>query len=246
MIDLNHKQKQALPIKLATLINDLIDGALEREREAQPKREYIGMSELGDECLRRVYYNTINAPRKKLKGSKVRIFETGHVFEAMVFVWLNNAGFSLIASGEYGDQFEVTTANGLIKGHLDGIIFSGPDIGVAYPIGWETKALGDKWWKQIVKNGLEIANPKYYGQMQLYMAYQKLDNFLFTTINKNTEELYPEIIPFDPLSAQAFSDRGVNLIHACREGMPPKRMCPSASFWEAKLCEFVDVCFKDQ
>lgn len=245
MIDLNHKQKQSSPIKLATLINGLIDEALERERETQPKREYIGMSELGDECLRRVYYNTMDAPRKKLKGSKVRIFETGHVFEAMAARWLRAAGFVLMSHEINGGQIRVSTADNIIKGHLDGVIISGPDIGVAYPIGWETKALGDKWWKQIVKNGLEIANPKYYGQMQLYMAYQKLDNFLFTAINKNTEELYPEIIPFYPLSAQTFSDRGVNLIHACREGVPPKRMCPSASFFEAKWCEFVNVCFKD-
>lgn len=247
MIDLNINSKKP-DKKLSDIINGLIDDALEKDNAAKPKREYIGMSELGDECLRRVYYNTMDAPQKKLKGSKLRIFETGHIFEEILAVrWLRAAGFYIETHNGSGEQLGVETVEGIIQGHLDGILRWGPEIpDLVYPAGWETKALNNKGWKNIVKNGLRLGEPKYYGQIQLYMGYFELTNFLFTAINKDTEELYPEIIKFELSEAQAFSDRGVKLIEACRAEEPPPRMCPSASFFQAKWCQFVDVCFKDE
>ena len=249
MIDLSHGSRYVpgkpggkAPIQIGELINSMIDGALERERAAQPERDYIGMSELGDECLRRVFYNAEKAPRKAFDGSKLRIFETGHVYEAMVARWLRAAGFWL----ETGEQLEAWAANGAIKGHIDGYAGNGPHYpGLLYPFIWENKALGSKWWKLIVKNGLQQAEPKYYGQVQTYMGYFETQNALFSAVNKDTEEVYWEIIKLDLAEAQRFSDRGVTVINALETGVPPERICPNATFQQAKWCSFVDYCFRD-
>lgn len=251
MIDLSHKSgyvpgkpggKRAPQI--GELINSLIDDALERERAAQPERDYIGMSELGDECLRRVFYNAEKAPRKPFDGSKLRIFETGHVYEAMVARWLRAAGFRLAFTEDH--QFEASTANGAIKGHIDGYCDDGPHCpSLLYPFIWENKALGSRWWKLIVKNGLQQAEPKYYGQCQLYIAYFEMQNALFSAVNKDTEEVYWEVVKLDLAEAQRFSDRGVAVINALGIGVPPERLCPNATFMQAKWCSFVDYCFRD-
>jgi hypothetical protein len=254
MIDLSHGSgyvpgrpagKTHVP-KIGELINGLIDEALERERAAQPERDYIGMSELGDPCLRRVFYNAEKAPRKPFDGAKLRIFETGHVYEAMVARWLRAAGLTLHTEGEPGWSFESTTANGHIKGHIDGFVSGGPRIpGLPYPFIWENKALGSKWWKLIVKNGLQFQEPKYYGQVQLYMGYFEVHNALFSAVNKDTEEVYWEIVPFDLAEAQRFSDRGVSVIHALDDGVPPERLCPNPTYFEAKWCGYAEHCFRD-
>jgi hypothetical protein len=257
MIDLNHNSryvpgrahnKPHVP-QIGELINGLIDEALERERAAQPERDYIGMSELGDPCLRRVFYGAEKALAKPFEGSKLRIFETGHVYEAMVARWLRAAGFSLHTHDELddGSDYEVATYEGIIKGHIDGFADDGPRYpGLVYPFIWENKALGSKWWKLIVKNGVQFQEPKYYGQCQLYIGYFEVQNALFSAVNKDTEEVYWEIIPFDLAEAQRFSDRSVDVINALDVGVPPARICPNPTFFEAKWCRHADFCFGDE
>lgn len=232
--------------QVGDVINQLIDEALERERSAQPERDYIGMSELGDECLRRVFYNAEKAPGKPFDGSKLRIFETGHLYESMVAQWLIAAGFQLWTDDGV-EQFEAETADGMIKGHIDGQLLGGPYLpGLIYPAIWENKALGSKWWRFIIKNGLQQAEPKYYGQIQLYMGYFEVQNTLFSAVNKDTEEVYWDVLKFDLAEAQRFSDRGVSVIQSLRAGVPPERLCPNPTFFQAKWCRYVDFCFGDQ
>jgi hypothetical protein len=254
MIDFNHnshfvpgRAAHKSDPKPGELINALIDAALEQERSQQPEREYIGMSELGDECLRRVYYNAEKAPRKEHKGSRLRIFETGHTFEAMVARWLIQAGFDLRTKNGKGDPIGMATASGNIQGHVDGYLLTGPAVPtLMYPGIWENKALANKYWKPIVKNGLRIAEPRYYGQVQTYMGYFETANCLFSAINKDTEEIYWEIIRFYLSEAQRFSDRGVAVIQALHAGVPPDRICPNMTFFEARMCDFAEFCFRDE
>jgi hypothetical protein len=253
VIDLSHGSryvpgrpsgKAALPI--GEFVNGLIDDALERERATEPKRDYIGMSTLGDPCLRRVFYDAENAPGEPFGGARLRIFETGHVYEAMVARWLRAAGFTLWTVDESGKQIGVETAGGRVKGHIDAYCTAGPVCpGLVYPFIWENKALGSKWWKPIVKNGLQFAEQKYYGQIQVYVGYFEVQNALFSAVNKDTEEVYWEIITLEMPEAQRFSDRSVAVIHALDADVPPERVCPNATFYEARICRHAKHCFED-
>lgn len=222
-----------------------IDAGLQRTRTEAPERDYIGASELGDPCLRRVYLNAINAPREPFTGQKLRIFEMGHVFEDMMVGWIKRAGFVLEEiDPDTHKQWEFVTGQGLIKGHSDGILRDGPPVeGLYLPALWENKALKAKGWKEIVKHGVRKAEPKYYAQVALYLAYFKLNYCLFTAINKDTAEIYHEVIPFQLELAQYYSDRGVKLIQALRGGFMPRRIAAERTNMHCRMCDRAEYCW---
>jgi hypothetical protein len=148
----------------------------------------------------------------------LRIFEAGHRGEDIVADWLRLAGFDLRTERADGRQFGFSALDGRFKGHIDGCLVAGP-VPLAYPALWENKALGAASWKDVVKRGLTLSKPVYAAQIALYQAYLELPNpALFTALNRDTMELYSELVPFDPALAQTMSDRAVEVVVASDAG----------------------------
>ncbi len=230
MIDLNSGSGYAyggVPARMATaaFVNGLVDRALEGERAAAGCRDYLGASRVGEPCARRLCYEVAGTPEDdgaRPGGRLLRTFEAGHVFEDLSIRWLRAAGFDLRTRKRNGEQFGFSTADGRIRGHIDGVIVNGPDLGLPWPLLWEHKSASAKSWTDFVKHGVKVWRPLYYAQVQLYMAYMELEHCLFTAVNKDTLELHHELIAFDPAAAQALSDRAVAVIRSveARELLP--------------------------
>lgn len=235
------------PYNVSDTVNRYIDDGLYRryvEKRQSEDRNYVGMSELGDRCIRRLYYRYSGAPQPPITGEKMRRFEMGHYFEELVYVWLMAAGFNIRRTDSKGNQFEFSTAGGKIKGHIDGVILSGPPVrGLIYPALWENKAIMAKYWNEIVKKGLQKAEPKYYAQTIEYMAYGELPNALFTALNKDTAEIHHKVIMPNMKDAQKYSDRGVDVIRALEAKQTPPRISAHADFFICKQCEYHDFCW---
>ena len=173
-------------------LNALIDAALVAPPRAAPPRDYLGASRIGEPCARALVYEVTQTRKdegKEFDGSILRIFAAGHVFEALSIRWLRAAGFDLRTRNRAGEQFGFAIAGGRIRGHVDGVIVAGPDVGIAWPALWEHKALNARSWTDLVKRGLRASKPVYFGQVQLYMAYTDLERCLFTAMNKDSQEL---------------------------------------------------------
>lgn len=135
----------------------------------------------------------------------MRIFEVGHTLEDLAIRWLSLAGFDLYTRKAQGGQFGFSVAGGRIRGHIDGILNAGPaDFGLRYPAIWEFKTMNDKSWRDTVKHGVTKSKPVYAAQVAVYQAYMEAsipgiaDNpALFTAINKDTQEIWFELLPFD-------------------------------------------------
>jgi hypothetical protein len=232
----------------AQSINALIDAALVARNRKQPVRDYLGGSRVGEPCARRLVYEYSNTPvddGKNFNGGILRIFDAGHTFEDLSIQWFRLAGFDLRTNKRDGSQFGFSVAGGKLRGHIDGVIVGGPDIGVTWPALWEHKALNAKSWSDLVKHGLQISKPVYYGQVQLYMAYMELAVALFTALNKDTEELYHEIVPFDAAEAQRLSDKAVAVIRAAESGELLPRIAANADFYICRMCPFAQRCWRD-
>ena len=182
MIDLNHGSGYVpgrsgngrVAPSLSERINEFIDAALVKAREAEPRRTYVGASVLGDVCARRVAYTWRGETGESAQGRTLRIFETGQVLERLLADWIERAGFDLrTIDPETGGQYAFK--DGPVEGHADGIIVGGPSLGFKYPVLWEAKGLNDRSWNQIVKSGLRVGSPIYYGQANLYMGYLDLE-----------------------------------------------------------------------
>ena len=176
----------------------------------------------------------------------MRIFAAGHVFEDLAIRWLRRAGFDLRTQTQAGGQFGFETAGGRIRGHVDGVIVGGPEIGLAWPVLWEHKALKASSWSDTAKKGVQLSKPVYFGQMQIYMAYMGLGSALFTALNKDTCELYHEHVPFDPAAAQALSDKAVDVLRAADAGDLLPRIATSPDFFLCRFCPFAARCWEDR
>ena len=218
-------------------INEILDAKIIKHHKSQKKRDYLGVSSIGDECLRKVQLQ-YEGKDAEFSASTLRTFDIGHCLEDLVAEWLRVAGFDLKTKNENGEQFGFSTADGRIKGHVDGKIVDVSDnlkqFFLHFPLLWECKTLNSKSWQETAKKGLMLTKPIYYAQVQLYMAYLELEQCLFTALNKD--------IPFDSEAAQKYSDRAVQIIKATENNEQMPCISSDPSFFKCKMCGFRNVC----
>ncbi|WP_342269453.1 hypothetical protein [Rickettsia endosymbiont of Orchestes rusci] len=260
MLDYNHRNdnSQINSQTVTEQINKNIDKWLVWERELQAIRKYLGASRLGVPCSRALQYEYMAAENNEsypLDGQTLRIFETGHVFEELAIRWLRFSGFRLDTRDENGQQFGFKAAHGKIAGHVDGIITGIPltlTLKLPCPMLWEVKTMSGKNWRETVKKGLVLSKPVYAAQIALYQAYMEdtipdisKNPCLFTAINKDTSEIYAELIPFDAELAQRMSDKAVNIIKATEAGETLPRGFSSKEVFDCKICPYQTKCWGD-
>ncbi|MBW8271104.1 hypothetical protein [Caldovatus aquaticus] len=247
-VDFNHRPK---PPTAAEAINALIDAALLAENGTRTRREYLGGSRLGDPCARRLQYEFLDVPRDPdsgFSGQALRIFAVGHVFEDLAIGWLRRAGFDLRTRNRAGEQFGFSVAGGRVQGHIDGVVVAAPASAqalIAVPGLWECKSANARNWKEIVRRGVAAAKPIYAAQIALYQAYMGLTEApaLFTAVNKDTSELYHELVPFDAALAQAISDKAVRVLQACDAGEWLPRVAGEPEHIECARCPWRRRCW---
>ena len=248
MLDFNHRPT------LSEKLTELIDQALIHEQAQRQPRSYLGASRIGVECSLQLQYEVTHTPKdENFSGRILRIFEAGHVFEDLAIRWLRQAGFELYTEKTNGEPFGFSIVGGRIKGHVDGIIAAAPEIlGLRPPMLWECKSLNAKSWKDLANHKLKKSKPVYAVQIALYQAYMEpsipgiaSNPALFTAINKDTAELYFELVPFDAALAQEASDRGLNIVKATEAGEWLPRISPSHSHINCKVCPWQNTCRKE-
>ena len=228
-------------------INAHVDAVLVDRNRRQRPRDYLGGSRIGEPCARKLIYEVTHTPKDpggEFDAGILRIFEAGHQFEAMTIGWLRIAGFDLRDRGADGGQFGFSVAGGRLRGHADGIIVAGPDVGIRWPALFEHKTANQKSWNDLVKRGLRESKPTYFAQVQLYMAYLKLEVALLTALNRDTLALYHEVVPFDPAEAQRLSDRAVDILRAAENGELPPRIAASSDFYLCRFCPYATRCWE--
>lgn len=234
----------AKPWHISEEVNARLDAALQRKPEEH--RSYLGASLLGDPCIHRIHYTWDGvAPDSSPSGESLRILDIGHQLEPLIASWLQKAGFVLQTHDENGKQWGFTQADGKIQGHIDGVIIRGP-LKWDYPLLWECKTMKSARWRELMKNKLEVVNDRYYAQVQLYMAYMPFKCCLFTSLNKDTAELYHELIPFDGKAASFYSDRAVQILKTQEAHEDVSRLASSPEYFECKMCRFYKTCWQNE
>lgn len=123
-----------IPEPRPLLLEDLIDNAMrrevERDRELEPPRDYIGASMIGQKCDRAIWYDFRWANLPDFPPRIRRRFASGDSYETRVVERLARAGFWVSPynpkarnakrqwAGEYGPL------GGLLRGHMDGFVWA--------------------------------------------------------------------------------------------------------------------------
>lgn len=248
-LDFNHRPT------FSDKINGLIDVHLQDKNPETPERDYLGASRLGVSCSRALQYEYAHIPRdKEFPGKLLRTFEIGHVLEEMASKWLWGAGFKIATHKPDGSQFGFSVAGGRLRGHIDGIIQAAPpEVGMAFPALWECKSMNAKSWKQTVEKGIRVSKPIYAAQVAIYQGYMEeaipgisKNPALFTAVNKDTSEIYHELVPFDAAMAQEASDRGVNILRATQAVETLPRISNDPEHFECRFCDWKDHCWTNE
>lgn len=237
---------------LSENLNALINASLEEENNKQAPREYLGGSRVGVECSRALFYeykNHTKDPDKNFTGKVIRRFRMGHMHEIETAAWLRSAGFTLLTEKADGSQFGFNIGKGRIRGHIDGVLTAGPDIGVPYNILWEHKIMKNSKFNECVKHGVQKANFVYFAQTQMYMAYMPpvlnfpVNHTLFTALNTDTSELYFELVAYNPQIAQNLSDRAARIVMSASASELP-RITKDKNDYRCKFCSYYDTCWE--
>lgn len=207
-------------------------GALEAPVHKQDKRTYLGMSQIGHSCETYLWLQFRWAYDAVISARINRLFGRGHREEPLMIAELAKAGIEV-----HSTQAEFIAGWGHIKGHCDGIaenVIEAPKT----PHLAEFKTMGDKYFKQVCKTGVEAAKPIYYAQCQIGMKYFELKRTLFMAVNKNDDAYYIERLKYNPGIADMLIARAEGIILSPE---PPLRRYKS-SWYECKFCDARNQC----
>ena len=208
---------------LKTLEHELYEAAL---KEVDKKRPYLGMSGIGKDCSRALWYGYRNYSPIHFDGRIKMLFRLGDIIEDEIIRVLNLAEYIV-----EGSQMTFSDFNGQFRGHCDGYIKRIDAI-------FEAKSANTKKFKLFKKNGVKTTYEIYYDQCQCYMGYSEKRRALLIVYHKDTSELYTEIIHFDPDRFNELKNKAYNII---THNKPPVR---EEDAFNCTYCDFRLVCLE--
>lgn len=221
-------------------------------------RSHMGASQLGQECARAVWYNFRWGTKSSFPGRVLRLFNRGHLEEARFIALLLMIGCEVFQQDENGKQYRISFADGHAGGSGDGVALHVPDLPAGTAALCEFKTHSEKSfiemagalkdWRLHLEdpqrnpfkgNGLREAKFEHYVQMQLYMHKMGLAAGLYFAVNKNTDDLYAEIITVNRAIAEQFMNRGEKLVWSTS---PPEKLSKSPGFFKCRFCDHAPIC----
>lgn len=217
--------------------------ALHEQRvAAEAPRGYLGWSELGEPCERRLWYGLRQAGREAIGGQLARLFDTGHREEARLLDELRALGYEVFdRDPATGEQFAMSSHGGHLSGHLDAVVRGLPEA----PKTWhllDVKTIKAKKFDELLKKGLRAMYPKYYAQGQGYMGHQLLERAAFVFVCKDDDRIHLERFEFDAAEFKKLEQKATRIISASE---PPPRLSNDPAWFECKFCPLHALCHGD-
>lgn len=184
------------------------------------ERSYLGVSGIGAECERQLWYGFRWAyPLEHHEGRMRRLFQTGHREEARVIADLEAIGVIFRGSPD-GYQHAVRGVGGHFRGHLDGMIASGLPGAPQSRHVLEVKTHNIKSFAALLRSGVAIAKPMHMTQMQGYMHLSRYERAVYIAVEKDTDSLHVERVQYDPTEGARIVAKAERIISAPTP--PPK------------------------
>lgn len=201
-------------------------------------RSHLGASMIGRECTRELFYNWRWVQAAHFDGKTLRLFNRGHLEEPRFVAMLQMIGTQVWQHDQKGDQFRVSYLGGHFGSAIDSVLDGCPDVPNG-PALSEFKTHGEKSFKKLESEGVRSSKWEHYVQQQIYMDKYSLPWSLYLAVNKNTDDLYGEIVAYEPSIAGQFIDRAQKIIFT---RSVPERLSESPGFYKCKQCSYNRIC----
>jgi hypothetical protein len=214
----------------------LIDTAIAKRKAEE--RKYLGMSEIGEPCHRKLYYG-FYLGKKDMKPRVRRIMDFGHMIEDYVIALLRESGLTVHDRDENGNQFRAYEFEGKFSGGMDGVVEGLIESDKPHVL--EIKSANKDRFKAFVKDGVKKTEIKYWAQIQCYMKYFNLEKGLFVILCKDDCELYYERCDYDERFANEMEQKAWNIIYNGK--IVPDRAYKKTDY-HCKWCDYQEECWK--
>lgn len=201
----------------------------------------IGISTLGDECERKLWYEfRWVAPAERHEGRMRRLFDTGHREEARVVEDLRAIGCKVEAvDPETGEQFEFTAVHGHVVGKLDGIVENAPEA-PGQRLVLEIKTHNQKNFDKLREKGVEKSHAKHFAQCQDGALLAELPGTLYVAVNKDTDDIHSELVPLNRKKAEALMHKGERIVFG--ESVPERVKNANPEYFPCAYCRHQRMC----
>jgi hypothetical protein len=201
-------------------------------------RKHLGASLIGRKCTRELWYKFHWAKTTKHSGRMLRLFNRGHLEEPRMIALMMMIGCKVWQTDDKGNQFRISDESGHFGGSLDSVILGIPELPET-PILGEYKTHNAKSFGKLLNEGLRATKWEHFVQMQIYMGQLKLTHGLYLAVNKDTDELYAEIIQYEREVHIRYYERAIFIIKAEKA---PGRLSDNPSWFECKFCDEHGIC----
>jgi len=228
-----------------------IDKKLEAKNSGIPKRNYVGMSSIGKECQRELWYTFRLASRRLIGARGVREIQDGFTQEDKMAERLRLLpGIELhTVDPNTGKQISFSFLDGHFSGHADGVIKGILEAPEKWHI-WEHKSVNEEKFNKLKKLRIELGEKQalkewdfvYWTQAQCYMAASDLDRH-FLTVSTPGGRDYISVRTERSLTAiDGILEKAHGIIH----GKIPDRISNKREFYLCKFCSHFGVCHDGQ
>lgn len=226
-----------------------IDAAIVAKESANTHaRGYLGMSSIGDECERRLWYGFRWAHGSDWTADVLKRFEDGHRGEALMADRLRMLARLELHTETNGEQFGFQDHGGHFRGHMDGALRGLIQAPVTWHV-WEHKVsttapkLEASKLKHGEKGALQDWSPRYYAQAQVYMHYSGMTRHYLTADTPGGRESFAVRTDYNKADAERLVTRALRIIQAPE---PPTGVSESPSWWQCKSCAARHVCHRGE
>lgn len=237
------KAKAAFIGRSLGLAQKILDAYEKAGKEKDRRSNGIGISVVGGECDRRLFYDFRWASAIEAWDGRMRkLFKTGEREEAVMIAELKNIGCEVIdRDPKTGNQIRVEGFGGHLSGYLDGVI-QPPGSDDYHNL--EVKTHNKKNFEALLAKGVKLAHPKHYTQMQLGVGLDRemggqLAGAIYFAKNKDDDAVYDEEVPFDEPHFEEQKDRMAKIIFS---DSPPPRIKDSHEYPPCSFCSHVALC----
>lgn len=213
--------------------------ALHESRNKEDRRAYLGWSQIGEPCERKLWFDFRWAVREQFEGRMLRLFQTGHREEARVIEELRAIGCSVRSIDPHTrKQIGVSSHGGHFRGHVDCIVKGLPE-SPRQEVLVDVKTTNSKKFAELKKQGMEKLYPRYWAQAHGYMGKLELKKAMYLFVCKDTDELYPVWFDFDKAVFEANEKKAERIVFSDRI---PEPLSADPSWYECRYCAAHELC----
>tara|TARA_R110000851_G_scaffold182721_1_gene331831 strand:- start:12953 stop:13912 length:960 start_codon:yes stop_codon:yes gene_type:complete len=237
-----------LPIAENDPMLDAMDAAQEAAQTKEKRRPYLGMSSLGNECSRQLWYSFRWSKTITFKAQTLRYFDDGHRTEDLIAERIKAVPGVELQTHSIDDperQIGWRDFGGHLRGHADGILTGLIQAPKTRHL-WENKAVNDKKFAKLEKLkkvseklALSMWDPIYYAQQVLYMDYEGLTRSWMTVTTPGGRKQIGVRTEADPAEAIKLKAKAEKIIFS---DSAPDKISEADKVPPCLWCDFKELC----